>query len=204
MGNWQVQLQETRQTSSSIPRQNPPILPTALSFRCAWRGERSSPTSTSSSMSRRSSEQKPLPVLKQPQAYTAYFYDQVRAQGDRQVKIENNTRGPLWESLDTVSFRNSNVVGLPAVVPIQPYPESAGWPAHRGARPSYSGSPPQGYCRTSLQDAVPRYVPETTLYPRDGEFRTELRAPDLSIGRHHERQGSMIHHMVNYQSIARG
>ncbi|PTD04942.1 hypothetical protein FCULG_00002148 [Fusarium culmorum] len=167
-------------------------------------GERSSPISTSSSMSRRSSEQKPLPVLKQPQAYTAYFYDQVRAQGDQQVKIENNTRGPLWESLDTDSFRNSNVVGLPAVVPIQPYHESAGWPAHRGARPSYSGSPPQGYCRTSLQDAVPRYVPETTLYPQDGEFRTGLRAPDLSIGRHHGGQGSMIHHMVNYQSIARG
>lgn len=66
-------------------------------------------------MSRRSSEQKPLPVLKQPQAYTAYFYDQVRAQGDQQVKIENNSRGPLWESLDTDSFRNSNVVGLPYV-----------------------------------------------------------------------------------------
>ncbi|KAF5242388.1 hypothetical protein FAUST_3399 [Fusarium austroamericanum] len=82
-------------------------------------GERSSPTSTSSSMSRRSSEQKPLPVLKQPQAYTAYFYDQVRAQGDQQVKIENNSRGPLWESLDTDSFRNSNVVGLPLIMNLQ-------------------------------------------------------------------------------------
>ncbi|QPC69689.1 hypothetical protein HYE68_000441 [Fusarium pseudograminearum] len=82
-------------------------------------GERSSPTSTSSSMSRRSSEQKPLPVLKQPQAYTAYFYDQVRAQGNRQVKIENNTQGPLWESLDTDSFRNSNVVGLPLILNLQ-------------------------------------------------------------------------------------
>ncbi|RGP67375.1 hypothetical protein FSPOR_6031 [Fusarium sporotrichioides] len=168
--------------------------------------ECSSPASSSSSMSRRSSDQKPLPILKQPQAYTAYFYDHVRAQGDPQTKIENNTRGPLWESLDTDSFRNSNVADgmLPSAVPAQHYPESAGWPAHRGARPPYLGSSLQGYCRTPLQDAVPRYVPETTLYPRDGEFRTKLRAPDLSIGRTDGGTGSMIHHMVNYQSIARG
>jgi hypothetical protein len=80
--------------------------------------ECSSPASSSSSMSRRSSDQKPLPILKQPQAYTAYFYDHVRAQGDPQTKIENNTRGPLWESLDTDSFRNSNVADgmLPSYV----------------------------------------------------------------------------------------
>ncbi|KAF0646041.1 hypothetical protein FPSE5266_05666 [Fusarium pseudograminearum] len=144
-------------------------------------GERSSPTSTSSSMSRRSSEQKPLPVLKQPQAYTAYFYDQVRAQGDRQVKIENNTRGPLWESLDTVSFRNSNVVGLPLILNLQ-----AGLLIEEHDRRT----------REVLHRGIVEHLCKTQCH--------ELRAPDLSIGRHHERQGSMIHHMVNYQSIARG
>jgi hypothetical protein len=71
--------------------------------------EVNSPASSSSSMSRRSSDQKPLPILKQPQVYTAYFYDHVRAQDDPQIKIESNGRGPLWETLDTDSFRNSNV-----------------------------------------------------------------------------------------------
>ncbi|KAL6917992.1 hypothetical protein ACHAP8_000103 [Fusarium lateritium] len=168
--------------------------------------ERSSPASSSSSMSRRSSEQKPLPVLKQPQAYTAYFYDHVRAQNDPQIKSESNGRQPLYEGLVTDSFHNSNVADgmLPSTVPVQAYPDSAGWPAHRGARPSYLASPPQGYCPTSLQNTVPRYVPETTLYPRDAEFRTGLRAPDLSIERSHGGTDSMINHMANYQNVARG
>lgn len=69
-------------------------------------------------MSRRSSEQKPLPGLKQPQAYTAYFYDYARTPDGPQVKIENNGRGPLWESLETSPFRNSNVTDgmLPSCV----------------------------------------------------------------------------------------
>ncbi|KAM0243353.1 hypothetical protein ACHAPO_000198 [Fusarium lateritium] len=82
--------------------------------------ERSSPASSSSSMSRRSSEQKPLPVLKQPQAYTAYFYDHVRAQNDPQIKSESNGRQPLYEGLVTDSFHNSNVADgmLPSLIPI--------------------------------------------------------------------------------------
>ncbi|RGP66215.1 hypothetical protein FLONG3_8944 [Fusarium longipes] len=179
---------------------SPPHSPTAM----LGSGERNSPASSSSSMSRRSSDQKPLPILKQPQAYTAYFYGHARAHDDPQVKIESNGREQLWECLNTDSFRNSNVADgmLPSDVPVQSYAESAGWSVYRGARLSYLGSPPQAYCRTPMQDAVPRYVPETTLYPRDGELRSGLRAPDLSVGRDYGKASSMTRHGVDYHSIA--
>ncbi|OBS23559.1 hypothetical protein FPOA_04109 [Fusarium poae] len=205
IGKYNCKKRDRRRQSLS---KNLPLSPPYSPSDVAGDGERSSPASSSSSMSRRSSEQKPLPVLKQPQAYTAYFYDHVRAQDDSQVKMESNGRQPLYKSLVTDSFRNSTVADgmLPSAVPVQTYLDAAGWPAHRGARTSYLTSPPQGFCRTSLQGgAVPRYVPETTLYPPDGEFRTGLRAPDLSIERSHGGgTDSMIHHMANYQNIARG
>ncbi|KAF4452626.1 hypothetical protein F53441_4565 [Fusarium austroafricanum] len=80
--------------------------------------EEGSPATSTSSMSRRSSVQKPLPVLKQPNLYPGYFQDQVRPQDDPQVKIENS-RAPLWEGLDLDMFRGTHVAQgmLPSLIP---------------------------------------------------------------------------------------
>jgi len=69
-------------------------------------------------MSRRSPDQRPLPVLKQPQMYTAYFYNYARSQDDPQIKVENNSREPVWENIDAGAFRNSQVADgvLPSCV----------------------------------------------------------------------------------------
>jgi hypothetical protein len=191
-----------RQSLSKNLPPSPPHSPSDVPYHGE---EGSSPaSSSSSSMSRRSSDQRPLPVLKQPQMYTAYFYDYARSQDDPQIKVENNGREPVWENIDVGAFRNSQVADgvLPSGVPIQPYPESTGWPV-RGARSSYLASPPQAYCRAPFQDAVPRYVPEpTTLYSRGGEIRSVLRAPDLSVGKGNGEAGTVFH-VVDYQNVAR-
>lgn len=70
--------------------------------------EASSPASSSGSspVSRRSSDQKPLPVLKQPILYPNFFQDQMRSQDDAQAKIDAS-RAPLWERLDIDMLRSS-------------------------------------------------------------------------------------------------
>ncbi|RBR22613.1 uncharacterized protein FIESC28_04408 [Fusarium coffeatum] len=188
----------------SLGKNLPPSPPHSPSDVPYYGEDGSSPvSSSSSSTSRRSSDQRPLPVLKQPQMYTAYFYDYARSQEDPQIKVENNGREPVWENIDVGAFRNSQVVDgvLPSGVPIQPYPESAGWPV-RGARSSYLASPPQTYCRAPFQDPVSRYVPETTLYSRGGEIRSVLRAPDLSPGKGNGGVGPVFH-VVDHQNVAR-
>ncbi|KAF9776595.1 hypothetical protein IL306_005207 [Fusarium sp. DS 682] len=178
--------------------------PQALSDVVIKQEEGSSPASSSDSSprSRRSSEQKPLPVLKQPILYPTFFQDQLRPQDDAQAKIDTS-RAPLWEGLDIGMFRSTQPTQgmLPSTMPIQPYNEATSWPVARDA-PPYLNSPPQPFGRPQFEAMVPRYVPDQPLYPRDIAFRSGLRAPDLSAGR--PNPGDLLHHMVGHHGVAQG
>lgn len=166
--------------------------------------EASSPTSSSGSspVSRRSSEQKPLPVLKQPILYPNFSQDQMRSQDDAQAKIDAS-RAPLWERLDIDMLHSSHNAQamLPSIMPFQSYNEASSWPVIRGSS-SYLNSPPPSFDRPHFESMVPRYVPDQPPYHRDAGLRSGLRAPDLSVGR--PNPGDLLHRMVGYHGVAQG
>jgi hypothetical protein len=179
---------------------SPPYSPPDVAIK---REDMGSPMSSSSSMSRRSSEQKPLPILKQPPILYPTYLQQLRPQDDLPAKAENS-RGSFAGGLDM--FRNTQVAQdmFSSTMPLQQYSDSAGWQVPREAPPSYIGSPPASFYRPSFQDTVPRCMPEPLLYPRSSGLRSRLRAPDLSVGRDSRGQGSLMHPLVGYQSVAQG
>ncbi|SPJ91972.1 uncharacterized protein FTOL_13626 [Fusarium torulosum] len=180
---------------------SPPHSPPDVAMK---REDMGSPMSSSSSMSRRSSEQKPLPTLKQPPIlYPTYLQEQIRSQDELPAKAENS-RGSFGGVLDM--FRNTQVAPdmFSSTIPLQQYSDSVGWQVPRGAPPSYIGSPPATFYRPGFQDTVPRCMPEPLLYPRSSGLRSGLRAPDLSVGRDNGGPGSLMHPLIGYQSVAQG
>ncbi|KAH6956839.1 Clr5 domain-containing protein [Fusarium avenaceum] len=104
IGKYNCKKRERRRRQSLTNNMlSPPHSPPDMAIK---REEMGSPASSSSSMSRHSSEQKPLPILKQPHILYPTYLQQIRPQDDLPAKAENS-RESFAGGLDM--FRNTQV-----------------------------------------------------------------------------------------------